>query len=142
LGVRIIREFNVALLGKWCWRLLLERDSLWFRVLSARYGVEGGHVLDGGSEVSYWWRDIAVVRKEAWFGDNISCSIRNGTCTSFWSDAWVGGVSFRNRFSRLLDLSEFKGETVSEVCQLGWGVEGDAWRWRRRLFAWEEELVG
>jgi hypothetical protein len=22
-----------------------------------------------------------------------------------------------------------------------WGVEGDAWRWRRRLFAWEEESV-
>nr|ABD32346.1 H+-transporting two-sector ATPase, alpha/beta subunit, central region, related [Medicago truncatula] len=24
---------------------------------------------------------------------------------------------------------------------LGWGVDGGAWRWRRRLFAWEEELV-
>ena len=28
------------------------------------------------------------------------------------------------------------------MCQLGWGVEGHAWCWRRRLFAWEEELVG
>jgi hypothetical protein len=25
---------------------------------------------------------------------------------------------------------------------LGWGNEGGAWSWRRRLFAWEEELVG
>jgi len=24
---------------------------------------------------------------------------------------------------------------------LGWGLEGAAWSWRRRLFAWEEELV-
>ncbi|GAU19616.1 hypothetical protein TSUD_383110 [Trifolium subterraneum] len=23
----------------------------------------------------------------------------------------------------------------------GWGVGGEAWKWRRRLFAWEEELV-
>ena len=25
---------------------------------------------------------------------------------------------------------------------LGWGNEGGAWSWRRRLFAWEEEMVG
>jgi len=28
------------------------------------------------------------------------------------------------------------------MSQLGWGEGGEAWRWRRRLFAWEEELVG
>jgi len=28
------------------------------------------------------------------------------------------------------------------MCQLGWGVEGEAWRWWRRLFAREDELVG
>jgi len=38
----------VALLGKWCWRLLIDRDSLWYTVLSARYRVEGGRVSDGG----------------------------------------------------------------------------------------------
>jgi len=25
LAVRRIREFNITLLGKWCWRLLVER---------------------------------------------------------------------------------------------------------------------
>jgi len=24
----------------------------------------------------------------------------------------------------------------------GWGVYGEAWKWRRRLFAWEKELLG
>jgi len=28
------------------------------------------------------------------------------------------------------------------MCNLGWGIDGGAWNWRRRLFAWEEELVG
>ena len=42
LCVRKMREFNVALLGKWCWRMLVYRNSLWYRVLKARYGEEGG----------------------------------------------------------------------------------------------------
>jgi len=31
--------------------------------------------------------------------------------------------------------------TVAEMYSLGWGEEGEAWKWRRRLFAWEEEKV-
>jgi len=51
LGVRRIREFNVALLGKWCWRLLEDNDSMWFRVLSAMYGAEEGRLLGGGERL-------------------------------------------------------------------------------------------
>lgn len=35
-----------------------------------------------------------------------------------------------------------KGESIFCMHGLGWGIEGGAWRWRRRLFAWEEELLG
>jgi hypothetical protein len=44
LGVRQLREFNTALLGKWCWRMLADREGLWFRVLVARYGLERGRL--------------------------------------------------------------------------------------------------
>ena len=67
LGVRRIREFNSALLGKWCWRMLVEKESLWYRVLVARYGEEGGRLLDGGRTASAWWRAIAALRSEVWF---------------------------------------------------------------------------
>jgi hypothetical protein len=39
-GVRQLKEFNLALLGKWCWRMLVDRRGLWYRVLVARYGEE------------------------------------------------------------------------------------------------------
>lgn len=42
LGVRSLKEFYLTLLGKWWWRILHERGSLWYRVLCARYGEEGG----------------------------------------------------------------------------------------------------
>ncbi|MCI45099.1 receptor-like kinase, partial [Trifolium medium] len=43
-----MREFNTALLGKWCWRLLVDRDGLWYRVLTARYGEAAGRLAVGG----------------------------------------------------------------------------------------------
>lgn len=33
------------------------------------------------------------------------------------------------------------GINVANMYLLGWGVDGEAWKWCRRLFAWEEELV-
>jgi len=54
LGVRRIREFNVVLLGKWCWRMLVDKEGLWYRVLNARYGEEGGRLKEGGRDSSVW----------------------------------------------------------------------------------------
>ena len=68
--------------------------------------------------------------------------VGNGKKIFFWSDVWVGGVSFRERFSRLFDLAVDKWVFVFDMCQLGLGENGEAWKWRRRLFAWEEEQVG
>jgi hypothetical protein len=62
LGVRRLRDFNTALLGKWCWRLLVERDGLWRKVLVARNGVEDGGLEDGGRSCSSWWREIVSIR--------------------------------------------------------------------------------
>ena len=41
----------MVLLGKWCWRMLVEKDGLWYRVLKARYG-------DGRDTL--FWHDIWV----------------------------------------------------------------------------------
>lgn len=47
LGVRQLKEFNLALLRKWCWRMLVDRGGLWHRVLVARYGEEAGRLEVG-----------------------------------------------------------------------------------------------
>jgi len=48
LGVRRLREFNLSLLGKWCWRMLNDKKGLWYRVLKARYGEVEGRLREGG----------------------------------------------------------------------------------------------
>jgi len=50
LGVRQLREFNIALLGKWCWGMLVDRGGFWYRVLVARYGEVAGRLEVGGPE--------------------------------------------------------------------------------------------
>ena len=43
LGIRRLRSFNSALLGKWLWRYGIETDALWRKVIEAKYGnVWGG----------------------------------------------------------------------------------------------------
>jgi len=43
LGVRKLHECNISLLGKCCWRILVDKDGLWHRVLKATYGEEGAN---------------------------------------------------------------------------------------------------
>jgi hypothetical protein len=38
LGIRNLRIFNKALLGKWLWRYAYEREALWKSVVDAKYG--------------------------------------------------------------------------------------------------------
>ncbi|MCH80187.1 hypothetical protein A2U01_0000951 [Trifolium medium] len=106
-------------LGKWCWRMLVGREGLWFRVLVARYGVEGGRLREGGRRGSSWWREIAWIREGGelggnWFEEHVSKRVGDGSDTLFWTDPWVDGIP----------------------------LYGEAWEWRRQLRVWEEELLG
>ncbi|GAU46852.1 hypothetical protein TSUD_241610 [Trifolium subterraneum] len=62
VGVNIpdswLGEAVLALCWKWCWRMLVDREGLWFRVLVARYRMEGGRLREGGRRGSSWWREI------------------------------------------------------------------------------------
>ena len=53
LGIRKLRVFNQALLGKWLWRYMHEREAWWRVVVEAKYGSElgwgfGGLFVRGG----------------------------------------------------------------------------------------------
>jgi hypothetical protein len=142
-----VGAFNLSLLGKWCWRLVNERDGLWYSVLKARYGEWGGRIKEGDRRSSNWWRMVCRVRDGigegvgSWFEDNLRRVVGNCRNTLFWFDCWVGDMPLRLKYHRLFDLAVRKECSVEEMWRLGWSDGGRAWVWRRRLFAWEEESV-
>ncbi|GAU30291.1 hypothetical protein TSUD_385120 [Trifolium subterraneum] len=147
LRVRRLKEFNISLLGKWVWRCLVEHDSLWSLVLRAKYGEEGGRVRFSEGVGSSWWRGLNSVRSgvglrdDRWLLDNIRRKVGGGCGSLFWLDPWLGDSPLSRSFSRLYVLAVDKNILVADMFAAGWGIGGEAWKWRRRLFAWEEELV-
>ncbi|GAU33009.1 hypothetical protein TSUD_358760 [Trifolium subterraneum] len=148
LGVRRVNDFNYALLGKWVWRCLDEGDSLWCRLLQAKYGQDSaGRVRFSEGVGSSWWRALNNVWSgrglidPRWLSDNIVRKIGDGRSTSFWVDSWLEVGPLARAFGRLYDLADNKNISVADMFEAGWALNGNGWKWRRRLFAWEVELV-
>jgi len=65
--------------------------------------------------------------------------VGNGVDTFFGTYFWLGDF---NLFKRLFDLSKNRWTTMVDMFHLGYGKGGETWKWRLRLLAWEEYLVG
>jgi len=53
----------------------------------------------------------------------------------------LDGAPLKLQFSRLYELSVHKECSVEDMARLGWEEGGNAWGWRRRLLAWEDDSV-
>jgi len=53
----------------------------------------------------------------------------------------LGDVPLCVRFSRLFKLGENPLCSMAEMQLLGWEEGGETWKWRRRLFVWEDDLL-
>ncbi|RHN74837.1 hypothetical protein MtrunA17_Chr2g0314641 [Medicago truncatula] len=117
-----MREFNISLLGKWCWMMLVDREGLWYSMLVTRYGQNGGMLREGVRRYSNWWREVLRVRDGGGgglFKESISKKVGDGMVTFFWTDPWVGGVLLAVPFRRLYDLSVNKNCLMGEMFVLG-----------------------
>ena len=58
LGIKNLRKFNEALLGKWLWRFGTEREALWRKVVVTKYGILAGgwmsNIPTGPHGVGLW----------------------------------------------------------------------------------------
>ncbi|GKV28743.1 hypothetical protein SLEP1_g37755 [Rubroshorea leprosula] len=148
LGVRELRKFNLALLGKWWGRLAENREGLWKRVIIGKYGERGGHWMDWIKEKeglgSSWWRDVCCIDKldrerVGWLSEGFRLKLGDGKRVSFWWDNWCGVGHLANKYPRLYLISTGKDNKCHQMGndgneQWSWNLQ-----WRRKLFEWENE---
>ncbi|XP_068328277.1 uncharacterized protein [Pyrus communis] len=87
LGFRNFMEFNDALLAKQCWRLITEPDSLWARVIKARYFPHCS-IWDAkkGGRASWAWSSLICGREVIKEGSH--WQILGGQEVRVWQDRW------------------------------------------------------
>ena len=68
LDIIDLKFFNLALLGKWIWRLDSNKGGLWKEILISKYGGWRSLREEGKScRSSLWWKDLKVVwASEGW----------------------------------------------------------------------------
>lgn len=102
----------------------VEWEGLWYRVLTATYGEEGGRICEGRRGASTWWENILRLRDEigmgigSLFDDNMRRLVGDGASSFFWTNKWVEDEPFCVRFRRLFETRVLK---VAEMCLLRWG---------------------
>ncbi|CAN6675688.1 unnamed protein product [Malus baccata var. baccata] len=88
LGFRNFQEFKDALLAKQCWRLLTEPNSLWARVIKARYFPHCFFLeAKKGARASWAWSSLLAGRELLASGSH--WQIMSGDDVRVWNDRWL-----------------------------------------------------
>lgn len=117
LGIKILEEFNLALLSKWEWKILEDKKSLWKNVLKARYGAIEHQVMfeniTSRTSTSSWWKDL--IRSGAtttyfglFYAGSIGYKPGEGKFIPFWYAFWYCSSPFAEMFHDLFASSRKK----------------------------------
>lgn len=118
LGIRNLKLFNRALLGKWLWRFGNEREALWRRVISSKYGcLQGGWTtgtIQGPYGVGLWKN----VRKD-WvnFSHFLRYEVGDGSLVKFWTDRWCRRSTLKEAYPELYCITWDKEALVADHIQ-------------------------
>ncbi|XP_074352750.1 putative mitochondrial protein AtMg00310 [Apium graveolens] len=88
LGFRCLRDFNIAMLGKQCWQLITNPDSLVAQLFKAKYFTNTNFMeAKLGSSPSFIWRSICEARSIVSAGS--SWRIGNGMDIQILNQPWL-----------------------------------------------------
>ena len=115
LGVRDLRLFNEALLGKWLWRFMNEKGILWREAVVVKYGTSNLGWFPSSQRGNYGcslWRYIF----KGWesFCPYFSFEVGNSSTISFWHNHWCRDRPLKNLFPDLFNLAVDRNATGAE----------------------------
>ncbi|XP_071738760.1 uncharacterized protein [Rutidosis leptorrhynchoides] len=139
LNIGSLKSKNLALLGKWWWRLKTETNALWVKIIRSIYGSCGG--LEMISDVHHssstsTWSNIVLVGSSL---DNLGIAFKSSfvrvvgenSIASFWNEHWIGNDKLSTSFPRLFRLENTKDVVIKDrVKKVDSGILA-TWDWSR-----------
>jgi hypothetical protein len=142
LGIRNVRKFNQALLGKWLWRFAHEEGAWWRSILVAKYGSSWGgwHSRDitEAHGVGLWkfickgWRSLE---------GHVRYDLGAGSKISFWGDVWCGESSLKESFPGLFNIASYREASIADNMERSNGMIQWNIVFSRRIHDWEVEIL-
>nr|GEY55493.1 RNA-directed DNA polymerase, eukaryota [Tanacetum cinerariifolium] len=119
LGVSRLFDLNRALMFKWIWRFIVQKESLWARVISALHGEDGKIGKTLSPKYTLLWlsivKEVEVLKSH---GIDLLSYMKpiwgNGVNTSFWNVPWRGEMAFKVSAPRIYMLESMKGISVAD----------------------------
>ncbi|WCJ39636.1 RNA binding RNA-directed DNA polymerase [Euphorbia peplus] len=123
LGIRDTRTFNLAMLAKLSWKVLISNDSLWVRALRAKYGGDrvGLNLFRARNVQSSTWRGILAGAKI--IKNGVGRVVYNVDSTFFWKDKWCGNKVLLDRCTHSVPTN-----WVNLLVRDFW-IQGNGWNW-------------
>ena len=91
LGFKDFQNFNLALIGKQCWRLMIEADQLWARIIKGIYFPNSSFLnAKKGPRASWAWSSLLEGR-EIFLGKTM-WRVGEGDKINVWNDPWIPSV--------------------------------------------------
>lgn len=124
LGFRDLYTFNIAMLARQAWRILVFPETLCAQVLKAKYFSDKS-ILEATAKkgISYTWRSI--LKGVKLLKEGLICRIGNGDIVNTWKDPWIP----RNSTRRI--ITPRRGSILEKVADLINPVTG----------FWDEQLI-
>lgn len=125
LGIKNIELFNILLLLKWMWRIIHDKEVVWYGLLKNRYrNVELG-LLNGvgriGSRKDYiWWPEFVSFCRPC--GKDVDPFVANSVFVlgsdlniSFWNIIWRGSQILKEVFLELFPITNSSNTNIAEA---------------------------
>jgi hypothetical protein len=142
LGIQNLKIFNRALLGKWLWRYVHEREAWWKLIVDAKYGCG----WDGWCSLDPPWSHGVGLWKNIRKGWSFFCShtrfiLGHGLRIRFWHDVWYGEMTLKEAFPVLYGIACYKDALVAAHLVPGNGsLQWDV-SFIRAAHDWEVEVL-
>ncbi|XP_022002156.1 uncharacterized protein LOC110899580 [Helianthus annuus] len=139
IGLCKLRDINLALLSKWCWRFEVEQNFLWCKVVNAiHYNPWNWDFLPFKKNMGGPWNKLVKwVARTMVDGIPLRSFFRGvpgkGDNIAFWLDPWVSCDPLKDMFPNLFHLETNRKVKISERIMIGSDCSRFFWQWKRPL---------